>query len=235
MLYSVYAVCGVCCTWSMLYSEYAVLAVNSWLWYGVIERDDLTWCSWVMVRLRKRERDMTGDCPNHHEKMGPKSKWSASQSPIPDTAGVSPNQVCSNTNTQSTAPNEAGHTPDLLYVLVSSTLFWSSSQSCCFSSTTLPLSQNTMLRHPLLFLHGMIMCWHWVQQSPSTPYAENCIHPVQHPPKIVCLPFIFMITSWQWNVVSASGVLQYMIDCDQAAVWVSSKVKSSCYNPMVPR
>jgi len=45
MLYSVYAVLGVCCTRCMLYSVYAALSVNSWWWHGEIERDDLTLCS----------------------------------------------------------------------------------------------------------------------------------------------------------------------------------------------
>jgi len=45
MQYSVYAILGVCCTWCMLYLVYAVLSVNSWSWYGEIERDDLTLCS----------------------------------------------------------------------------------------------------------------------------------------------------------------------------------------------
>jgi len=45
MLYSVYAVLSVCCTRCMLYLVYAVVGVNSCLWHGEIERDDLTLCS----------------------------------------------------------------------------------------------------------------------------------------------------------------------------------------------
>jgi len=36
---------------------------------------------------------------------------------------------------------------------------------------------------------------HPVQHTPSTAYTEYSIHRVQHTPKIVCLPFILMISS----------------------------------------
>jgi len=38
-------VLSICCTRWMLYLVYAALSVNSWLWHGDIERDDLTSCS----------------------------------------------------------------------------------------------------------------------------------------------------------------------------------------------
>jgi len=58
MLYSVYAVLGVCCTWCMLYLMYAALSVNSWWWHGEIERDDLTLCSCDDGRVvDEKERD----------------------------------------------------------------------------------------------------------------------------------------------------------------------------------
>jgi len=58
MLYSVYAVLGVCCTRCMLYSVYAALSVNSWWWHGEIERDELTLCSCDDGRVvDKKERD----------------------------------------------------------------------------------------------------------------------------------------------------------------------------------
>jgi hypothetical protein len=37
----------------MLYSVYAELSVNSWSWYGEIERDDLTLCSAMMVEKER--------------------------------------------------------------------------------------------------------------------------------------------------------------------------------------
>jgi len=79
------------------------------------------------------------------------------------------------------------------------------------------------------------MSWHRVMHTPSTAYTEYGIHRVQHtrrtayteysihrvqyPCKIVCLPFILMITSWRLNVASASGML----------LPESSKVKSHCH------
>ena len=58
MLYSVYAVLGVCSTWCMLYLVYAVLSVNSGLWDGEFERDDLTLCSAMMVEKERWEMKM---------------------------------------------------------------------------------------------------------------------------------------------------------------------------------
>jgi len=91
--------------------------------------------------------------------------------------------------------------------------------SLSFSSTSQPSSQNTKLCHPSLSLHGMIMSW----------------HRVQHPPKIVCLPFILMITSWPLNITSPSGVPCYTIDRHQPALYESWKVKSPFHIPTVAR
>ena len=118
--------------------------------------------------------------------------------------------------------------------------------SLSFSSTTLPSSQITKLNHPSLSLHAMIMSWHWVQaytkykHTPSTSihqvqaYTKYSIHRVQHPPTIVCLPFILMITCWPLNVASGSGVHPYTIDRHQWTLHRSSKVKSDCHTPTVP-
>jgi hypothetical protein len=54
---------------------------------------------------------------------------------------------------------------------------------------------------------------HRVQHTLSTAYMEYSIHRVQHPPKIGCLLFILMITSWPLNVASTSSMPPYMIDC----------------------
>jgi len=64
MLYSVYAVLGECCTQWILCSVYALLGVNSWSWHSEIERDDLTFCSSMMVELWTRKRAM-GDEDEH--------------------------------------------------------------------------------------------------------------------------------------------------------------------------
>ena len=65
---------------------------------------------------------------------------------------------------------------------------------------------------------------YWVQRTPSTAYTEYSIHQVQHKPKIVCLSFIPMITSWLLNLASASGVPPNMIDRHQPAWEVKGKV-----------
>jgi len=47
--------------------------------------------------------------------------------------------------------------------------------SLSFSSTTQPSSQNTMLSHPSLSLHDMILSWHRVQHTPSTASTQDCL------------------------------------------------------------
>jgi len=64
---------------------------------------------------------------------------------------------------------------------------------------------------------------HQVQNTPSTEYTKYSIL------KIVCLPFIFMITSSPLNVASASGVPPCTINCHQPASHDSSKAKSPCH------
>jgi len=49
-----------------------------------------------------------------------------------------------------------------------------------FSSTTLTSLQNTKLSYPSLSLRVMIMSWHRVHHTPSTPYTESPIRRVQH-------------------------------------------------------
>ena len=53
--------------------------------------------------------------------------------------------------------------------------------------------------------------------------AENSIHRIHHTPKIVCLPFILIITSWPLNQASVSGV----------PLHESSKLMSRCHIPTV--
>jgi len=59
------------------------------------------------------------------------------------------------------------------------------------------------------------------------------IHQVQYPPKIVCLPFILLVTSWIRNVASASSVPPYMIDRHQAALHESSMMASLVIFPRI--
>jgi len=63
--------------------------------------------------------------------------------------------------------------------------------------------------------------------------TEYSIHWVQHPPKIVCVPFILRILSWPLNVASASGVPPCTIYRHQPALHESPKIKSPCYIPTV--
>ena len=57
MLYAVYAVLGICCTRCMLYSVYAVLGVNSSSCHGERQTDNLTLYSAIMVEFWIRKRD----------------------------------------------------------------------------------------------------------------------------------------------------------------------------------
>ena len=157
----------------MQYSVYAGLSVNCWSWHGEIESDDLTSCFSVMVELRTRKREMRAYGRNHHENLGHNTLSCVSQSTIPDIADTSPDPACNDADKRSSQPNQASHTPDFSYPVVSSTLFSSSSTVVSFSSTTLPSSQNTKFSYPSLSLHVMIMSWHWVQHTPSTASTQD--------------------------------------------------------------
>jgi len=125
----------------------------------------------------------------------------ASQCTISNAAGTSPDPVCNYTNMRSSQPNEASCTPDFSYPLVSSTSFSSSSLIPHFlihNSTIIAehkvkssLSISPCHDHELTPSTSIPQ----VQQTPSSAYTDYSIHRVQHPPKIVCLPCILMITS----------------------------------------
>jgi len=120
-------------------------------------------------------REMRGDEGNHHEKLGLKRILCASQYTIADMAGTSSNQVGNSTDMRTSQPNQPSRTPDVPYLLISSTSFSSSFPSHSVLSTTLPLSQNTQLSHPPLSLHAMIMSLHRVQYTLSTAYTHDCV------------------------------------------------------------
>ena len=63
---------------------------------------------------------MRGDGGNHHEKLGQKIFLCATQLTIPDTAGTTADPVGKNTDRRSSKPNQASHTADFSYPLVSS-------------------------------------------------------------------------------------------------------------------
>ena len=186
-----------------------------------------------MVELSTRKREIRGDEGNHHEKLGLREfrvrvNWPSRirQVRVPIRRVITPIRGL---------PNPIRQVVPLISHIRSYPPYHSHlhppSLSC--SSTTQPSSENTKLSHPSLSLHDMIMSWHQVQHTPSTAYTEYSIHRVQHPPKIVCLPFIPMITSWPLNVASTSVVPPYTIVRHQPALHESWKVKSPCHIPMV--
>jgi len=130
--YLVYAVLSVCCTRCMLCSVYAVLGGNSWSWHGEIERDDWSSCSWVMVELRTREKEIGWDGANHQETLGLKRLSCESEFTLPDTAGKSTNPACNDSNMRCSLPDPASRTPDVSYSLLFSTSFSSPSPISVF-------------------------------------------------------------------------------------------------------
>jgi len=191
----------------------------------------------VIVEFRARKREMTGDGGNHHEKLELKRISCASHFTIADAAGISPDQARNISNMRSSLPNQPSCTPDFSYPLTSSTLFSSSSPISLF----LVHNSTIIAEHRTKSSLSISPC-HDHELTPSTAYTEYSIrrvqaftvysiHRVQHPPNIVCLPFNLMITSWPLNVVSASGVPPYMIDCHQLALHERSKLKSPCHIP----
>jgi len=187
-----------------------------------------------MIELTTRRREMRGKRTNHHEKMGLKRMWGAIPFTISDTAGTSPDPVCGNTDTRSSQPNQASRTPAFSYPLISSISFSSSSPICLFlvhnatiiaehkvksSLTISPCHDHELTRSTSM---------HRVPHTWSTAYMEYSIHP-----RVFSRPFILMNTSWPLNVASGCGVPPYTIDRHQAALHVSSNVKSPSHIPTV--
>ena len=143
-----------------------------------------------MVELRTRKREMRGDGGNHHEKLELKSISCASQFTIPDTAGTSPDLACNHTDTRSSQPNQASGTLDFLFPLISCTWFSSSSPISLF-----PIHISIIIAEHNVKSSLSIPPCHDHKFTLSTAYTETSIYRVQYPPKIVCLPFILMITS----------------------------------------
>jgi len=179
----------------------------------------------VIVDLRTRKWEIRGDAGNRHEQLGLRRISCVTQFTIHDTAGTSPEPACKFIHSRSLQSNERSCAPDFSYPLVSSTSCSSSSPICLF----LIHNSNIITEHKVK-LSLFITPWHDHELTPSTAYTEYCIHQV---PKIVCLSFILMITSWPLNVALASGEPLYMIDSHQRALHESTKVKSHCHIPTV--
>jgi len=185
----------------------------------------------MMVELSTRKIEIRGNKGIHHEKLGLKIIWCASQFTIPNTAGTCPNLACNNTDTPTSQPNQAGRHPDLSYPLVSSTSFLSSSLIPLF----LVHNSTIIAEHNVMSSLYMSIPWSWVdtkysiphvQNTLSTAYTQYSIHRVQHPPRNVCLPVILLIGSWPLTEASASSVIPYTVNCLKGAFHKSSKVKS---------
>jgi hypothetical protein len=157
--------------------------------HGERDRDDLTSCSEVMVKLRSRKREMRGYEGNHHEKLGLKRISCARQLTIPYAAGKSPDRACNYTDTRSSQPNQASRTWDFSYPLVFSILFSSSP-----ISLFLVYNSTIITEHKVKSSFSISPC-HDHELTPSKAYTEYCIQRVLHHPKMVCLPFILTIAS----------------------------------------
>jgi hypothetical protein len=129
---------------------------------------------------------MRGDGGNHHEELELERISCASELTIPDTAGTTPDPAGKNTDTRSSKPNQASRTPDFSYPLV----------SAIFVPIFIPhLSFSTIIAEHKVKSSLPISPCHDHELTLSTAYTEYSIHRVQHTPKIVCLPFILMISS----------------------------------------
>jgi len=100
-----------------------------------------------------------------------------------------------------------------------------------FMSTTLPLSQNTLLSYSFPFLHALIMSWHRVQHTPSTAYSECSIFQQYHPPKMNCLSIDSqkdeLTLEGRFGLQSAS----LRIDCQQpSTTWVLNCIVTTSHS-----
>jgi len=166
-----------------------------------------------MVELRTRKREMRGEGTNHNETLGMKRISCASQFTIPDTAGTSPDPACNHTTTRSCQLYQTCRTPDPSYLVVSSTSFSSLSPISLFLIHNSTIIAEHKVKSSLCIspchYHELTLSTSIHQVQASTEYKHTpstCIHQVQHPPTIVCLPFIPMIMSRPLNIASAWGV-----------------------------
>jgi hypothetical protein len=142
-----------------------------------------------MVKSWTREREMRGDGGNHHETRGLKIVACVSQFTIPDTACISPDPTCNYTDKMSSKSIPASPTTDYSYPLQSSPSFSSSSPISRF----LVYNSTIIAEHKVTLSLSISPC-HDHELAPSIASTEYSIHRVQQRSKIVCLPFILMIT-----------------------------------------
>jgi len=120
-----------------------------------------------MVDLRTRMREMRGDGGNHHEKLGLKRILYASQFTSPYTACTSPDPAHNYPKTRCSQPNQASRTPDVSYILVSTTSCSSSSPISHF----LVHNSNIITEHKVNLSLSISRC-HDHELTPSTAYTE---------------------------------------------------------------
>ena len=118
---------------------------------------------------------------NLDEKLVLKRISCASQYTIPDTAGMSSDPACNNTDTRSSQPIQASRTPYISYPLLSFTSFSSSSPISLF----LIHNSTIIAEHKVKSSLSISPCHdheltpstriHRVQHTPSTPSTEDCL------------------------------------------------------------
>jgi hypothetical protein len=128
-----------------------------------------------MVELRTRKREMRRYGGNHYLKLGLKRISCVSQLTIPDTESKSPDSACNYTDTRTFQPNQASHTRDVSYSLVSSTSFSLSS----FISLFLVHNSTIIAENKVKSSLSISPC-HDHELSPSIAYTKYSIHRVQH-------------------------------------------------------
>jgi len=114
--------------------------------------------------------DGRGDGTNLHEKLGLTRILCASQFTIPDPAGTSPDPACNNSDTRSSQLNQASHTPDFSYLLVSSTSFSFSSPISLF----LIHISTIIAEHKVKSSLSISPC-HDHELIPSTASTQDCL------------------------------------------------------------
>jgi hypothetical protein len=142
----------------------------------------------MIIELRTGQIGMRGNGGNHYEKLGHKIMLCASQFIILDTAGINPDSAWNYTDMMLSQPNLASRTPDYSYPLLSSPLFSSSSPITIFlgHNSTIIAEQQVKLSLSMSPCHDHELAAstaytaysiHWGQQTPSTSYTGNRIHP----------------------------------------------------------
>jgi len=159
-------------------------------------RDRERWLIFVLLVDGKiednKEREVRG---KSSWETGTKENFVCESIDHPRTGGMNPDSARSYSNTRSSQSSQACRIHDLSCTLVSSTWFSSSSLISLFLVHNSTIIAEYNVKSSSLSLNVIIMSWHQVQHIQSTVYTENSIHWIHHTPKIVCLPFIPMITS----------------------------------------